>query len=139
MVTTLQKELTIKHTNIMKSTKITFWISTALIFLFFGVMPALTGHTEMAKEGIKHLGYPQYFGVALNIFKIIGSLILIIPQVPKTLKEWAYAGFAFDIIFAAISLWAVDGVSGMLLMPVVVMVILLVSYFSYHKLQSPQL
>ncbi|MEA5403660.1 DoxX family protein [Arcicella sp. DC2W] len=122
----------------MKTTKITFWISTSLIFLFMGVMPALTGHTEMAKEGTKHLGYPQYFGMALNIFKIAGSLALVIPQVPKTLKEWAYAGFVFDIIFATISLWAVDGFNAMLLMPVLVMTILLVSYFSYHKLQSSQ-
>ncbi len=120
----------------MKTTKITFWISTSLIFLFMGVMPALTGHTEMAKEGTKHLGYPQYFGMALNIFKIVGSLALIIPQIPKVLKEWAYAGFVFDIIFATISLWAVDGFNAMLLVPVLVMAVLLVSYFSYHKLQS---
>lgn len=122
----------------MKTTKITFWISTSLIFLFMGVMPALTGHTEMAKEGTGHLGYPQYFGMALNIFKIIGSLALIIPQIPKVLKEWAYAGFVFDIIFATISLWAVDGFNAMLLVPVIVMAVLLVSYFSYHKLQNSQ-
>lgn len=122
----------------MKTTKITFWISTSLIFLFMGVMPALTGHTEMAKEGTRHLGYPQYFGMALNIFKIIGSLALIIHQVPKVLKEWAYAGFVFDIIFATISLWAVDGFNAMLLVPVLVMAVLLVSYFSFHKLQSSQ-
>lgn len=122
----------------MKTTKITFWFTTSLIFLFMGVMPALTGHTEMAKEGTRHLGYPQYFGMALNIFKIIGSLALIIPQVPKVLKEWAYAGFVFDIIFATISLWAVDGFNAMLLVPVLVMAVLLVSYFSYHKLQSSQ-
>lgn len=122
----------------MKTTKITFWFTTSLIFLFMGVMPALTGHTEMAKEGTRHLGYPQYFGMALNIFKIIGSLALIIPQVPKVLKEWAYAGFVFDIIFATISLWAVDGFNTMLLVPVLVMAVLLVSYFSYHKLQSSQ-
>lgn len=139
MVITLQKELTIKHTIIMKSTKITFWISTAVIFLFFGVMPAIWGNNKEAVDSMTHLGYPQYFRVALNIFKIVGSLALVIPQVPKTLKEWAYAGFVFDIIFATISLWAVDGFNAMLLMPVVVLAVLLVSYFSYHKLQSPQL
>lgn len=122
----------------MKKTKIIFWVSTSLIFLFMGVMPALTGNTEMAKEGTKHLGYPQYFGMALNIFKILGSLALIIPQIPKMLKEWAYAGFVFDIIFATISLWAVDGFNAMLLAPVLVMAVLLVSYFSYHKLQNSQ-
>lgn len=120
----------------MKTTRIIFWISTILIFLFQGVMPALTGHTELAKEGIRHLGYPAYFGVALNICKIAGSIAIIIPQFPKRLKEWAYAGFVFDFLFATISLWAVDGFSPMVLFPMVVLIVLMVSYFSYHKLQK---
>ena len=46
----------------MKKNKIIFWIATAIIALFEGVMPALTSQTELAKEGIRHLGYPEYFG-----------------------------------------------------------------------------
>lgn len=42
----------------MKTSKIIFWVTTTLIFLFEGVMPAFTSQTEMAKEGIRHLGYP---------------------------------------------------------------------------------
>ena len=34
----------------MKQQKIIFWITTTLIFLFEGVMPALTSQTEMAKK-----------------------------------------------------------------------------------------
>lgn len=96
----------------MKNQKLLFWISTGLIALFEGVMPALTSQTELAKEGITHLGYPLYFGNALVIFKVMGVLALIIPAVPKRIKEWAYAGFAFDFIFAAISHGAVDGING---------------------------
>ncbi len=99
-------------------------------------MPALTSQTELAKEGIKHLGYPSYFGNALVVFKVFGVLALIIPQVPKRLKEWAYAGFVFDFLFAAISHGAVDGISGQTLFPLVVLIILMVSYFYYHKLNS---
>lgn len=120
----------------MKTTKITYWVSTTLIFLFQGLMPALTSQTEMAKEGISHLGYPAYFGVALTVFKVLGSLVLIVPQVPKTLKEWAYAGFVFDFIFAAISLVAVDGFNGETFVPLFVLGVLLLSYSSYHKLQK---
>jgi hypothetical protein len=61
----------------MKKEKIIFWSTTGFLFLFQGVMPALTGHTEMAKEGMRHLGYPEYFGPILNIFKVLGSLLLI--------------------------------------------------------------
>lgn len=101
-----------------------------------GVMPALTSQTELAKEGIRHLGYPEYFGNALVVFKVVGTLLLIIPQVPSRVKEWAYAGFAFDFIFAAISLIAVDGLNVMILLPIVFIGILTASYVSYHKMNS---
>lgn len=119
----------------MKQTKIIFWTTTILIFLFEGVLPGLTSQTEMAKEGIRHLGYPDYFGVALAVFKVGGALILIIPQIPKRLKEWAYAGFIFDFIFASISHFAVDGIKFDSFFPLIILGILLLSYSSYHKLE----
>lgn len=117
----------------MKKITIIFWVSTTIIFLFEGVMPALTSQTEMAKEGIRHLGYPDYFGVMLTVFKVLGALVLIIPQIPNRIKEWAYAGFTFDFIAAFISIWVVDGFSGVTLFPLVILAILLVSYVYYHK------
>jgi hypothetical protein len=123
----------------MKKTIIIFWVSTILIFLFEGVLPALTGHTEMAKEGIRHLGYPDYFRTPLNIFKILGTLALIIPQVPARLKEWAYAGLTFDFIFASISLWAVDGFSPLVFFPMIVLAVLMLSYSSYRKISRAKL
>ena len=118
----------------MKKQKILFWTATIIIALFEGLMPALTSQTELAKEGIRHLGYPQYFGNALVIFKVLGVLALIIPAIPKRIKEWAYAGFAFDFIFATISHGAVDGMNGQTFFPLVVLAILIVSYRYYHIL-----
>ena len=118
----------------MKKEKIIFWTATTIIALFEGVMPALTSQTELAKEGIRHLGYPEYFGNALVVFKILGVLALVIPQIPKRVKEWAYAGFAFDFIFASISHGAVDGMNVQTIFPLFVLVILAVSYVYYHKL-----
>jgi putative copper export protein len=118
----------------MKKEKIIFWTATNLIALFEGVMPALTSQTELAKEGFRHLGYPEYFGNALVVFKVLGVLAIVIPQASKRVKEWAYAGFAFDFLFAAISHGAVDGVSGQTFFPLVVLGILAVSYIYYHKL-----
>ena len=118
----------------MKTTKIIFWTTTILIFLFEGVMPALTSQTELAKEGIRHLGYPEYFGNALVVFKILGVLALIIPQVPGRIKEWAYAGFAFDFIFASISHFAVDGIGFQGFFPLIVFAVLIVSYVTYHRI-----
>ena len=118
----------------MKKEKIIFWTATIIIALFEGVMPALTSQTELAKEGIRHLGYPEYFGNALVVFKVLGVLALVIPQIPKRVKEWAYAGFAFDFIFASISHGAVDGMNVQTIFPMFVLGILAVSYIYYHKL-----
>jgi len=120
----------------MKKDKIIFWITTVIIFLFEGVMPALTFQTAMAKEGIRHLGYPEYFGNALAAFKVLGTLSLIIPQVPKRIKEWAYAGFAFDFLFASISYFAVEGVVFLSFFPFIFLGILTVSYIYYHKINN---
>jgi hypothetical protein len=119
----------------MKKTKIIYWVSTIIIFLLEGLMPALTSQTKLAKEGISHLGYPEYFGNALVIFKVLGALVLIIPQLPKRIKELAYAGFLFEFAFAAISHGAVDGVDFQTVLPLIFLGILAVSYRAYQKLQ----
>ena len=117
----------------MKKVNIIYWTTTTLIFLFEGVLPALTSQTDMAKEGIAHLGYPAYFGVLLVVFKVLGALALILPQVPSRIKEWAYAGFTFDFIAASVSHWAIDGFGGQAIFPLVVLAILMVSYAYYYK------
>lgn len=120
----------------MKNYKIIFWITTGIIFIMEGVIPAFTSQTELAKEGIRHLGYPEYFGNALIIFKVLGALSLIIPQIPKRIKEWAYAGFAFDFIFASISHFAIDGMDFQSFFPLIFLGFLAASYIAYHKINS---
>lgn len=117
-----------------KSTVVTYWVATTFIFLFEGVMPALYSQSELGKEGVRHLGYPDYFGLALVVFKIAGSILIMIPGLPKRVKEWGYAGFAFDFIFASISHWAVDGLDFQTFMPLIILAILIVSYVCYHKI-----
>lgn len=118
----------------MKKDKIIYWVATAIFFLFEGVMPALTSHTDLAKEGIRHLGYPDYFRVLLSMFKVAGAIVLLLPMVPHRLKEWAYAGFTFTILSACISHWAVDGAGVQTFFPLAVLGVLAISYFRYHKL-----
>jgi hypothetical protein len=120
----------------MKKYTIMFWIATGAIFLFEGVMPALTGMSKMSVDGITGLGYPLYFVPMLVVFKVLGSLALIIPQVPARIKEWAYAGFAIDFIAAFVSIVAVAGWNTIAIMPVVAIIILTISYVSREKLKA---
>lgn len=39
----------------------------------------------------------------LAIFKVCGAIVLIIPRISWRIKEWAYAGFALNLIAAMIS------------------------------------
>src|ERR1043165_7319998 len=119
----------------MKKTNIIYWITTGLIFLFEGVMPALTSQTELAKQGISNLGYPAYFGIMLTIFKVLGSIALILPIVKGRFKEWIYAGFTFDLVCAAISKAVVYGIGFASVMPLIILAILAISYTFYHKRQ----
>ncbi|MBC8047363.1 MAG: DoxX family protein [Fimbriimonadaceae bacterium] len=118
----------------MKKAKIIYWTATIIIFLFEGVVPALTSNTEVAVEGIRHLGYPDYFRNMLTAFKVIGALALILPIVTGRYKEWAYMGFAICMLSAFISNWAVDGFQVGTLFPLIIFAILITSYLYYHKL-----
>jgi uncharacterized membrane protein YhaH (DUF805 family) len=120
----------------MKKDKWIFWITTGIIVIFDGVMPLLTFQSEMAKEGIRHLGYPDYFGVMLTVFKVLGAIALIIPVIPKRVKEWAYAGFAIDFISAFVSISVVEGIHGSTFFPIVFMVLLVLSYVYWNRISK---
>lgn len=121
----------------MKKNKIIFWVATTIIFLWEGVMPALTSQTELAKQGISHLGYPDYFGVMLTVYKVLGALAIMLPMVPAKIKEWAYAGLSFSLISAFVSHWAIDGFNPQTPFPLFILAILMVSYVYHQKLKEP--
>jgi len=118
----------------MKSIKIIFWATTGLLFLTQGLLPIFTTNDPNTKEAMSHLGYPVYFVLMLAVYKLLGGLALIIPQIPPRIKEWAYAGFAIDFVTAFISLVAVDGFNSILIFPIVALIILILSYLSFHKI-----
>lgn len=118
----------------MKKYKILFWITTSIIVLMEGALPLFTGHSEMSVQGITGLGYPFYFVTLLVAFKVVGSIVLVFPNIPNRFKEWAYAGFGIDFIAALVSIIAVSGISIMILMPLVFFGLLAVSYISWNKL-----
>lgn len=126
----------------MKKHKIIFWVATSIIFLLEGLVPlgTLIFAPEYFNVGTKPLGYPDYFAYALIIFKVLGATAIILPPpLPDRLKEWAYAGLTFTLIFALLSHIIVDKNIGYILMPVAVGAILALSYISYHKINDPSI
>jgi hypothetical protein len=103
--------------------------------LLDSVIPAFTFNSALAKQGISHLGFPDYFRIELSIGKIIGGILLILPMIPARLKEWAYVGFGIAFISAMIADFIVDG-PGVAVLPLTGLAILTVSYIYYHKIKN---
>lgn len=113
--------------------KIVYWIATGLFsaMMLFSAYMYLSGAKEVV-EGMAKIGYPAYFIHILGTAKLLGAIALLTPKFPK-LKEWAYAGFAFNLIGA---LWTHivigEGALGMAL-PIA---LYLASYIPYTLLQK---
>lgn len=86
-----------------------FWIVTALFCLQMSFTAYAQLRLPQVAEAFAHLGFPDYFRVELSLAKLLGVVVLLAP-VPPRLKEWAYAGFAFDLASALIAHFSVgDG------------------------------
>lgn len=122
----------------MKKFKLIFWVATAIIILWEGVMPlsTLIFAPEYATVGTRPLGYPDYFSYTLIFCKVLGVFAISYAGIPEKLKEWAYAGLTFNLIFAFISHACVDQNIGFMIMPLVVLGILAVSYVYNNKIRN---
>jgi len=122
----------------MKKTKVLFWTFTVLMSL-----PMLGGSiadlipVPEAVEGFKHYGYPVYLLPFLGIARILGVIAIVTPGFAR-LKEWAYAGFVFDVVLAIYSGLMVGDAMVTLIPAAVTLVFTLASYTAYHRLRQAQ-
>jgi hypothetical protein len=119
----------------MRTNKLIFWTATIFLFLFEGMMPlsALLFAPQSATAGTVYLGYPTYFAYVIITFKVLGSIALVIPTLPRRIKEWTYAGFAFNFICASVSHFVIDGFVFVSFFPLIIFAIAVVSYVNYFK------
>jgi hypothetical protein len=113
-------------------TRLVYWIPTALIALFMTVsaIPDVL-RVEGALTIIRHLGYPDYFLMLIGVAKLLGVAALLAP-VPRTLREWAYAGLTFDLMGAAYSHGSVGDPLVNVMTPLVALVVLHLSYRAWR-------
>jgi uncharacterized membrane protein YphA (DoxX/SURF4 family) len=91
-----------------KRNKIIYWIATvwlALGMVSTGIVQLIKLKEEVEKTSL-HLGYPVYFLTIIGIWKLFGSIAVLLPKL-GLLKEWAYAGFCFLMTGAFFSHFAV--------------------------------
>ena len=81
---------------------------------------------------MNHLGYPNYFIPFIGVMKVLGIIAILVPGYPR-IKEWAYAGLAYDLIGATYSVIAVEGFKASALFMLLPIVFIVISYMLYHK------
>jgi len=87
----------------LNSRSASYWTATAITaFVFLTGGGAYLFRADEPLRGMAELGYPAYFVTILGIWKLLGGLAILAPRSPR-LKEWAYAGIAFDLTGAAFS------------------------------------
>jgi hypothetical protein len=85
-----------------------YWIVTALFYLQISFTAYAQLRLPQEAEAFTHLGFPAYFRVELSWAMLLGVVLLLAP-VPARLNEWAYAGFAIDLVSALIAHLSVGG------------------------------
>ena len=85
----------------MKAAKVTYYITLSLfsLLMVFSAFNYFFNHSAI-EEAFQSLGFPTYLIYPLAIAKLLG-LIAIWTKTSVVLKEWAYAGFFFNVILAA--------------------------------------
>jgi hypothetical protein len=121
----------------MKRTNTLYWIFTGLFaaLMAFTAIPDILMSADAVKF-ITHLGYPRYFIPFIGVAKILGSVAILIPGFPRV-KEWAYAGLFFDLIGAAYSNLAVDGLNTSMLFMLLPFALGILSYYFNGKVYRP--
>ena len=112
-----------------KAGKIIYWIFTlwlALGMTSTGIVQLLKVQEEV--DMMTRLGYPVYFLTIIGVWKILGVVAVLIPRFP-VLKEWAYAGFFFNMSGALFSHIASGSPMSEIFPPVLLLALITISWY----------
>ncbi len=110
--------------------KIAYWIVTSifcLLMLAAGAMEIFA--FAESRQFVVSLGYPAHIAYVLPVTKILG-VVAILTKKSEILKEWAYAGFFFDFVLAALAHYF-SGVPSPV--PAIIAIILLLTSYALDK------
>jgi len=116
-----------------KTTKILYWVFTILFagLMLMSAIPNILSAPDWVNI-MEQLGYPKYLLPFLGVAKLLGVIALLVPGFPR-LKEWAYAGFFFDLTGVVYSGIALGGFQPAMLSMLVWFGLGILSYVFYHK------
>lgn len=118
----------------MKKIKIIYLISTGLFSLLMLMSAGMyVFNNQEISNTFVNLGYPSYIIYPLALLKVLG-LVAIWVLKNRTLKEWAYAGFFFNVVLAFFAHVMIN--DGEFPGALIAFVLLATSYFANKKLEK---
>lgn len=125
--------------------KALYWTTTGIVcfimtfsivnFVFNDHFPFPNGK----ETAFAHLGLPHWFKIELTTAKVLGVLALLLPGVPRKIKEFAYFGFGLTLLSAAMAHFSVGDARNLsviyVLDPLLFFGVLLVSYVYWNRLR----
>lgn len=116
----------------MNKEKRIYWTVT-IITMALIVVPSYFAPREYLDETMRRMQFPSYFGLELDILKIVGAVIILIPAIPTMFKEWSYVGFGILLLSASLAHYIVDGWEKGIA-PLMPFALLAWSYYYFRKL-----
>lgn len=115
--------------------RIAYWIATILFALWL-LGDGLGGvlQVEAGRDSLAHLGYPMYFLLIVGFAKLCAAIAILQTRY-TTIKEWAYAGYAFNCLAAFASRAFVGDSFALVVLPLIFLAIMFVPYLLWRKVR----
>src|SRR5882757_9417345 len=124
-----------------KRNTIIYWLTTGAVctvMAFSAVNFNLKEPLGPMKGAFTHLGYPGYFRIELTVAKALGVLAMLVPGVPRKVKEFAYFGFGIALISASIAHFSVGDPALFVIDPLQFLSALIASYTLFLNRRGDQ-
>ena len=114
----------------MKKHKTIYWTTTIITVLIM-----LFSLYKMYTPDYDRMHLPHYLRNELSVFKILGLIVLVLPQFSIRIKEWAYAGFGITLISAIVAHYSSGDALIRSLEPIIFLVVLSISNIYLYKVR----
>ena len=81
----------------------TYWVSTGILAAFLSLSAASYLWHQPTIDGVRELGFPDFFRIQLAVLKFLAIPALLLPGMPLPLKEMAYAGVGLFLLTAIVA------------------------------------
>ena len=119
----------------MKKINILYWVFTGLFaaaMLFSSV-----GNVMVDENSVQFINgmlqFPKYMIPFLGVAKVLGVIGILLPGLPRWIKEWSYAGLFLDLVGATYAVISVIGFQVQQVGMLMFFIPGILSYVYFHK------